>query len=320
MTSQWIDRAEGGGPLALRLMRSVAFICGRGTARLLLWPITGYFLLRRAPERHASRAYLTRVLGRPARLRDVARHFHCFAATILDRAFLLSERLERFDIRCHGLEALHRIMEGGRGVLLLGTHLGSFDALRVLALERPDAIVRPVVDVGHSPVISRLFERLNPGLAATIINARQPGTAVALAIREALAGGALVTLLADRARPGQGVVAVPFLGEDAEFPTSPWLLAATLKVPVVLCCGLYGGANRYDLHFETLAETLVIDRRERAAALRTIVARFATRLEHYTRMAPCNWFNFYDFWQGTPVARGGGEPDAHIARGGARSD
>jgi len=318
MTTQWLERAEGGGPLALRVMRSVAFTCGRGVARMLLWPITGYFLLRRGPERRASRAYLSRVLGRPAGLRDVARHFHCFAATILDRAFLLAERFERFDIRCHGLDDLHRVMAQDRGVLLLGTHLGSFDALRVLALERPDVSVRAVVDIGHSPVISRLFASLNPGLAATIINARQSGTAVALAIREALAAGALVTLLADRTRAGQAAVTAPFLGADAAFPASPWLLAATLKVPVVLCFGLYGGANRYDLHFEALGGMIAIDRRERPAELRRIVAHFASRLEHYTRMAPYNWFNFYDFWQ-PPSARGDDEPHAHIARDARRT-
>jgi predicted LPLAT superfamily acyltransferase len=25
--------------------------------------------------------------------------------------------------------------------------------------------------------------------------------------------------------------------------------------------------------------------------------RYAQRLEHYCRMAPYNWFNFYDFWK-----------------------
>jgi predicted LPLAT superfamily acyltransferase len=25
--------------------------------------------------------------------------------------------------------------------------------------------------------------------------------------------------------------------------------------------------------------------------------RYADRLEHYCRVAPYNWFNFYDFWR-----------------------
>jgi predicted LPLAT superfamily acyltransferase len=28
--------------------------------------------------------------------------------------------------------------------------------------------------------------------------------------------------------------------------------------------------------------------------------RYAERLEHYTRIAPYNWFNFYPFWNQAP--------------------
>ena len=45
-------------------------------ARLLLWPITLYFFLRRGPERRASRDYLARVLPHPPGAFDVLRHLH----------------------------------------------------------------------------------------------------------------------------------------------------------------------------------------------------------------------------------------------------
>ena len=41
-------------------------------ARACLIPITLYFLARRGPERRASRQWLTRALGRPATLLDIA--------------------------------------------------------------------------------------------------------------------------------------------------------------------------------------------------------------------------------------------------------
>ncbi|MBW8075945.1 MAG: acyltransferase, partial [Metallibacterium scheffleri] len=90
MNSAWQGRREGGGWFALWLIRCIGLRGGRPPARLLLYPITLYFFLRRGPERRASRAYLARVLGRPARTRDVLRHFHAFAATTLDRVFLLA--------------------------------------------------------------------------------------------------------------------------------------------------------------------------------------------------------------------------------------
>jgi predicted LPLAT superfamily acyltransferase len=246
---QWIERPEGGSAQGMRLLRCFALLCGRTAARVLLYPITLYYMIRRGPERCASRDYLTRITGRPATLFQIARHFHSFAATILDRVFLLSERFKRFDIRHHGLEELRNAWNQQHGVLVFGSHLGSFDALRVFAQQRDDVKVRVVIDVDQNPAIFSVLSVLNPALAASVINARQDGTTTALAIKEALDEKALVTLLVDRARPGNQTAEVDFLGAPASFPVGPWMLAAALKVPVVLCFGLYRGGNRYDFYF-----------------------------------------------------------------------
>jgi predicted LPLAT superfamily acyltransferase len=254
--------------------------------------------LRRAPERRASRAYLARVLGRPPKWREIARHFHTFAAVTLDRVYFLAGQLRRFDTHVVGLEELHRVIDNGRGVLLVGAHAGSFDALRALSLERPDVTVRVVLDAEHSPALSAILRQLNPQMAASIINPRQDGTAVALSIGAALSKGELVTMLGDRGRPGNPTVEVDFLGRAAEFPTAPWQIAAALHAPVVLCIGLYRGGNRYDLHFAVLTEALEVDRCERRQQLRVAIQGFADRLAALIRLAPYNWFNFYDFWNG----------------------
>src|SRR5690606_18714814 len=105
MTGSWKQRREGGGLFAMWLLRTVSLRVGRGVARVLLYPITAYFLLRRGEERRDSRAYLSRVFGRPARMHEVARHMHTFAATVLDRVFLLGGDTRRFDIRVAGLDS-----------------------------------------------------------------------------------------------------------------------------------------------------------------------------------------------------------------------
>jgi predicted LPLAT superfamily acyltransferase len=306
---QWLERPEAGTAFGYKLFNTFAQLCGRSAARLVLWPITLYYLLRRGPERRASRVYLERVTGRKASLRQVARHFHYFAASILDRAYLLSERFKRFDIRVFGLDDLRDAWGRQQGVLVFGSHLGSFDALRVLAQLRPDVKVRVVLDTDQNPALSRVLNALNPELARSIINARREGMTTALAIKEALDEKALVTLLVDRARPGNEVALCDFLGHPAPFPVSPWQLAAALKVPVVLCFGLYRGGNRYDLYFERFADTLAVERTRREQHLREVITRFADRLAHYARDAPYNWFNFYDFWQ-TETARAAHRDDA----------
>jgi predicted LPLAT superfamily acyltransferase len=299
----WSARREGGGYLPLWLLCQIGLRCGRNAARLLLYPITLYFFVRRRYERRVSYAFLERAFGRKATAWQVMRHLHAFGATILDRVFLLADRYTRFDIKVHGLDELVSRMHPDHGVLLLGAHVGSFEVLRVLASERPDVKVCALLDTQKTPAMTRILHSLNPAVAKNVIDASRPGTEIVLALGEALSEGALVTLLADRAREREQTVVVDFMGSPAPFPVAPFLIGSVLKVPLVMCIGMYRGGNRYDLYFEALADELVLPRAERKTALRAFVQRYASRLEYYVRQDPYNWFNWHDFWK---IENGGG--------------
>lgn len=305
--AQWQGRKEGGGRFALWLIRSIGLTCGRGVARLILYPITLYFFFRRGHERRASRAFLTRALGRPAGVLDVLRHIHAFASITLDRVFLLARGMRGFDIEIVGMEALERRLDSGRGVLLLGAHVGSFEVLRVLALKRPQIPLRVVLDKAQTPVMTELLEALAPDIGNNVIDASRGSTDVVLAMHEAAQHGAMVALLGDRGRAHEAMRRVPFFGEPAPFPAAPWLIASTLQLPVVLCFGLYLGGNRYRLMFEPYAEEATVPRAGRKAALDALIRGYAARLEAMVREHPHNWFNFYDFWH-DPAPDGGADP------------
>jgi predicted LPLAT superfamily acyltransferase len=293
----WQSRPEGGGRFAIWLIRTIALYGGRRLGRLCLYPITLYFYLRRGPERLASRQYLQRVFDQPVTPWQVFKHIHCFAATIMDRIFLLAHGEKPFQIETQGLDLLDQRVALGRGVLLFGSHQGSFEALRAIGARRPDMPLRVVLDKQKTPAMTELLEELAPDVGACVIDAAQDGTSIALAMAEACQRGAVVAMLADRGRGQEVLRHTEFLGTPAPFPISPWLLAHTLQVPVVLCFGLYLGGNRYRLIFEPLADRVEIPRQNRGPALDALIARYAQRLEHYVHVAPYNWFNFYDFWQ-----------------------
>ena len=296
MSVHWTQRREGGGRFALWLIRTIGLRLGRRTARLLLYPITLYFFFRRGHERRMSSACLSKIIGRSANALMVLRHIHCYAATILDRVFLLVRSTRGFDVRVHGLDGLDTYIDRGQGALLLSAHIGSFEALRALADERPELDVRIVMDRQQTQALTKLLHALNPAIAASVIDVGSDGVASALAIGEAAKQGALIGLLADRARPQERTCDAMFCGSPAAFPIAPYLIASALKLPIILSFGLYRGGNRYDLYFETFADCIQIPRHQREAMLREWTQRFAARLEHYTRLAPYNWFNFYDFW------------------------
>ncbi|MBS0583464.1 MAG: acyltransferase [Proteobacteria bacterium] len=297
MSAQWSERREAGGRFAIWLIRAAGLHAGRGFARAWLYPITLYFYFRRTRERRDSREFLSIALGRPARAWDILRHIHSYAATILDRIYLLHDAtLDRFDLRVHGLDQIEAEIARGRGVLLLGAHFGSFEALRALSLHQPEVKLRVVMDLKQTRALNEVLHALNPEVANNVIDAGVDPGALALSLHEAAQQGALIGLLADRPRAGEPTAGVEFFGRTAQIPVAAYQIASMLELPVVLGFGIYRGGNRYDLHFETLAQSIKIPRSDRAAQLQVWAHRFSARLEHYARQYPYNWFNFYDFW------------------------
>ncbi len=294
MSGHWSGARERGTVPLLRIMRWIALTLGWRAGWILLYPITGWFLAVSPGARRESRDFLGRVLGRPVGAWDVARHFFSFASVILDRVFLLTGRTGRFAIETRGLEHIVRLAEARRGCILMGAHLGSFEALRSLARQSPVS-VRPMMYRRNAGALTRLLEQLDPEMRERVIEIGGPDGV--LRARDSLARGEIVAMLADRAPAGQAMVRTAFLGGTAAFPAGPFALAAGLAAPVLLFYGLRTGPRRYLIRFEPFAEKLVLPRDGRADALRHCAGRFAASLEAQCRAHPLNWFNFYPFWE-----------------------
>ncbi len=293
LTQAWLEQRERSNDAALKFLVWLALGLGRPAGRLLLLPVCLYFLLFSVKGRAASRQYLGRVLDRPPRLADLFRHYYSFATVALDRMFLLRNRFAQFDVRVHGTEVLEEAQARGEPCLLLGAHFGSFEALHVFGEEKNLKVTMLMFEHG-SRNMNALARAINPDLQRAVIGMGSPDSMIK--VQERLDRGDWVGLLGDRRLHDSGAVSVPFLGEPAALPTAPFRIAALIGRPVVLMVALYRGSNRYDLHFERLVEMPKLDRSRRDAMIREWAAHYAQRLEYYCRLAPYNWFNFYDFW------------------------
>ena len=233
-------------------------------ARLLLHPISLYYLcLAATPRRHSAR-YLARALGRPARWHDLYRHVHSFASTVLDRVYFVRGQRDVFQLQMQGDAGCDDTLASGQGGFLLGAHLGSFEALHAAGTSFPGMQVTLVMYPDNARKIHSVLQALAPDFKLAVIAIGNPGST--LAIRDALDGGHLVGLLGDRMlAPSSAALApresarsntlqIPFLGRPAAFSDGPLRLAMLLRRRVIFMVGLYLGGNRYDVRFETLAD------------------------------------------------------------------
>jgi predicted LPLAT superfamily acyltransferase len=304
-TSEWAERSEQGHLLALRLMAWIAVTLGRPMARWLLHPIALYYLCFASAARRHSKRYLGRALGRPASTLDVYKHMHCFASTVLDRVYFVRGHLNAFDVKITDGERLYETLNEGRGVYLLGAHIGSFEALQAVGAHQPGWRVAMVMYPDNAKKIHGVLKALAPQFEMGIIPIGSPGST--LAIRDWLDANGLVGLLGDRqlasdtpraAHKTTADAMLPFLGVPTRFSDGPLRLAAMLRRRVIFMASLYRGGRQYDVCFETLADfsAPTIDTTERERLIQQALRDYVARLEALVREAPYNWFNFFDYW------------------------
>ena len=283
----------------MRIMAWISLRLGRRAGRVVLHLIAGYFLLFAPASRRASCRYLTLALGRPPRWRDQYRHFFTFASTIHDRIYLVNRSYDLFDIEVHGEDTLRGLLASGKGLFLIGAHLGSFEVIRALAWTHTELRVAMVMHEGNAQELNAMLAAINPQAAQDIIALGHVDSM--LKVWEHLDKGYAIGVLADRTPGNDTLHPVQILGAGANLPNGPLRMAALLRRPVVFMTGLYLGGNRYAIHFEPLADFSTLARAEHEAAVAAAVTRYAALLDHYCRLAPYNWFNFFDFWQPAPT-------------------
>ena len=298
MNKGWQDLEERSTPYTLLLIRWIALHLGRPVARSFLYPISLYFFLFAAPQRKASQQYLARVLKRKVTWLDSVKHIHTFASTILDRVYLLTGQFSKLHIIFPYKNMPLKYNKKGVGCLLLGSHIGSFEILRSYGIQNHPLPIKILMYDQHAPMMVQLLDVLNPDAADTLISIDgSPGSL--LKVKEATDQGITVGLLGDRmmGKDNEKSVTCTLLGEPVQMPTGPVLIAAALKIPIIVFFGIYLGGNRYKVSFELLADKVTLNRETRQQDIQAYTQKYVDILEKQILETPYNWFNFYDFWQ-----------------------
>lgn len=294
MSDEWARRPERSSLWVMQLYAWLSLQAGRAVGRIFLPAICLYFVLFARPARKASVAYWTRILGRRPNWRTQYRHFFHFASVVHDRLFLGAGQLARFDFRIEGETHVRRALTLGHGLILLGAHFGSFEVLRAgLASREGLPTLNVLMYLDNAASSNRIFAKARDQ-GVNIIPLGRPDALIRA--MECLQRGEMLGILGDRTLGQDKTVQVPFLGSPVAFPQAPWLLASLSRAPVVLFFGAYRGGNRYDIRFEHFADSIELPRSQRSECCVLYAGQFAKRLEAQCRLAPCNWFNFYDFW------------------------
>ena len=296
MSTQWRQQSERATRGGYRLALWAAKNLGRLWVKVTSIPFCLYFVIFSVKARRASRDYLSRVGIKKVRWWHILRHYHTYGVNILDRIYFLMGKFSKLDIKIHGAEILKEYYHQKTGCILLGSHLGSFEALRALAIHEAKVEIpfKYLMHTDNAQMTNTIAEEINPKVCESIIEIGTLGSLIK--VNDFLNQGYFIGVLGDRIFASERSKTCRFLGEDAIFPLNPLLLAYITQAPVVFSVALYRGRNRYDIYFERLADDIANTTMSRQQWLEHYLEAYVARLEYYAKQAPYNWFNFYDFW------------------------
>jgi len=288
----------------MRLLFWVCKVFGRWPFRLLLYPVLLWYLLFKPAARRASREYLmhiNRLIPTDTSIINVLRHFAAFAEMMLDKMLLWSGLFDASSVRYVGIEMMRQRLAEKRGVLLMCSHLGNLDLCRVLSRHHSELKLTVLVHTKHAQKFNQLLEKMNPASQLNLMQVTEITPATAMVLAEKVAQGEFVVIAGDRIPVAKNprTVTANFLNVPAKFPIGPYVLASVLQCPVYMLFSLRGEDGQYEIHYELLRDAIRLPRNGRDHLVGELAADYARRLQAHCLTASLQWFNFYDFWDGS---------------------
>ncbi|MGF6709826.1 putative LPLAT superfamily acyltransferase [Luteibacter sp. W1I16] len=301
----WATQKERGSFLGIKLTAIAVRLLGRRAVTPVIHLIVLYFFVTGRVARRNVRDYQRRLVawsGRDdlfPRSRAVFAQYLAFGECMLDRFDVWRGKLRLASVDMDDSDGVRNaLLAGGRGQLLICTHLGNLDVCRAMAEIGEGVALNVLMHLPNAAHFNRLLGE-SGDKRLRLMHVGDLDTAAMLELAQRLDRGEWIAIAGDRVpEHGGRVVDASFLGARTAFPQGPWLMAAMLRCPVNLVCCLKRN-GRYRIHLRRFADAAAWERGRRDEAITDAVARYAAWLGERCLDAPLQWFNFHAYWHGT---------------------
>lgn len=224
----------------------------------------------------------------------VYRNHFAFGQVVLDRFATYAG--VRFKMTIDGNEHYLRLNKGERGFMMLSSHVGNYEqAGYALVSDRKQFYA--LVYGGESATVMRERGKQFVGSNIHMIPVAADMSHLFL-INKALDDGNIVSMPADRCFGSAKSVECQFFGAPAKFPLGPFATAVQKEVATLAVMVMKTSARSYTAYVRPVECDRSLPRRQQMAAL---AQAFATTLEGIVGRYPHQWYNYYEFWDGTGV-------------------
>lgn len=220
--------------------------------------------------------------------RMVYMSYFTFGQTIIDKVAISAGLRDKFTYEFDGINILKQLLKEKKGGVLISAHIGNFEIAEHFFGEiNYDCQINLVTTDREHSVIKEYLEKVTQKSSIKFILIKEDMSHV-FDISSALSRNELICFTGDRYFEGTKCLTAPILGEEANFPAGPFLIASRLKVPIVFVYVM----KEANLHYHLYAREAHTKHRDEKGLLSAYIESVESILKRY----PLQWFNYFDFW------------------------
>ncbi|WP_109098369.1 lipid A biosynthesis acyltransferase [Aquimarina sp. AU58] len=289
MTTEWKGKSRGtvfGYKIFVFFIKKV----GLGSAYFILYFVAVYFCFFALSSSKSIYYYLNKRLKYP-RFKSILKIFqsyYVFGQTIIDKVAISSGLRNKFTYEFDGVELINETLKEKKGGILISAHLGNFEIAEHFfgELEENAAISLLTTDIEHT-AIKNYLDSVTSKSNIKFIFIKEDLSHI-FQINAALARNEIVCITGDRYFEGSKYLTQDLLGQEAKFPSGPFMLASRLKVPVLFVYVM----KETNTHYHLYARKAKAKHRDAKELLKEYTESVKWMLDKY----PLQWFNYFDFW------------------------
>ena len=214
--------------------------------------------------------------------------YFTFGQTIIDKIAISAGLRNKFTYEFDGVEILKKLLAEKKGGILISAHMGNFEIAEHFfgEIDIDFQINLVTTDLEHT-AIKKYLEKITQKPSVKFILIKEDMSHV-FELSAALGRNELICFTGDRSFEGVKSLPEKLLGQEAQFPAGPFLIASRLKVPVVFVYVM----KEPNLHYHLYTREAQIKHRDEKGLLKAYTESVESMLQKY----PLQWFNYFDFW------------------------
>lgn len=281
----------GGGKFGQRFLITLFSVVKVSFVYPVLVLVIPFYFIFSYKARHCVYLYFHDVLGNTKwkSFWMSLKSFMTFGKVVLDKFALAAGNVKQFNVEAVGRDSFDLALDNPQGCIIAGSHIGNMEVCG-RALQQDKKRIHALIYGGENAFLQK---KRNESLSQIVMIPVKDDMSHSFEMIKALMNGDIVMIACDRLYPGERSVRVNFMGRDADFPLSMFLIAAKLKTPMFSIVTVKEKGLNYKVIVQKVDADQSLPREEYAKAL---AVSYVKSLETILSQYPYQWFNYFDFW------------------------